>query len=293
MPYEVIVDSERPNHGVGPGHLYASLLRSARYPRSSLRYFLVEARFWNSNTLTIPLILMESALASIQAFTDAAFTTPDKFSQFCENGGKALGGIIGGNDVSGSMNATFETTDPGSQEVLATVCEMGEAEIGLAVEAAQEVFRAWKDVSAEERVALVRRFVDLCDRDRDVLLACEVFDGSKVSELAEGDFTQIRECAEYFSGVAQRVAMDVAPDVKGLAYREPWGVVAGIIPWNYPVVLTSWFMFPALLEGNTILIKPVEDTPLSALYMAKLAAEAGFPPGVINVLPGRCGITGQ
>ena len=93
MPYEAIVDSERPNHGVGPGHLYASLLRSARYPRSSLRHFLVEARFWNSNTLTIPLILMESALASIQAFTAAAFTTPDKFSQFCANGGKALGGL--------------------------------------------------------------------------------------------------------------------------------------------------------------------------------------------------------
>jgi aldehyde dehydrogenase (NAD+) len=70
-------------------------------------------------------------------------------------------------------------------------------------------------------------------------------------------------------------------------------VVAGIIPWNYPLVLTSWFMFPALLAGNTILIKPAEDTPLSALYIAKLAEEAGFPPGVINVLPGRGEITGE
>jgi aldehyde dehydrogenase (NAD+) len=242
---------------------------------------------------------MESALASIQAFTAAAFTTPDKFSQFCANGGKALGGIIGGNDVSGSMNVTFETTDPGSQEVLAAVCEMGEAEVALAVETAQQAFDTWKDVSVEERIALVRRLVDLCDRDRDVLLACEVRDGGKVSELAEGDFTQIRECAEYFSGVAQRVAMgdgpamEVGDGVKGLTYREPWGVVAGIIPWNYPVVLTAWFMFPSLLAGNTILIKPAEDTPLSALYIAKLAAEAGFPPGVINVLPGRGEITGQ
>ncbi|MGC3972233.1 MAG: aldehyde dehydrogenase family protein [Pirellulales bacterium] len=88
-------------------------------------------------------------------------------------------------------------------------------------------------------------------------------------------------------------AMKVADGVKGFTHREPWGVVAGIIPWNYPIVLTSWFMFPALLSGNTILIKPAEDTPLSALYIAKLAQEAGFPAGVINVLPGRGEITGH
>ena len=145
----------------------------------------------------------------------------------------------------------------------------------------------------------MNRLVELCDRDRDVLLACEVRDGGKVSELAEGDFTQIRECAEYFSGVARRITMgdgpsvSVSDSVRGFTYREPWGVVAGIIPWNYPIVLTSWFMFPSLLAGNTILIKPAEDTPLSALYIAKLAQEAGFPPGVINVLPGRGEITGQ
>ena len=132
-----------------------------------------------------------------------------------------------------------------------------------------------------------------------MLLACEIRDGGKVSELAEGDFTQIRECAEYFIGVARRIAMgdgpsmQVADGVRGFTYREPWGVVAGIIPWNYPIVLTSWFMFPALLSGNTILIKPAEDTPLSALYIGKLAQEAGFPAGVINVLPGRGEITGQ
>ena len=152
---------------------------------------------------------MESALASIQAFTAAAFTTPDKFSQFCANDGKPLGGIIGGNDVSGSMNVTFETTDPGSQEVLATVCEMGEAEVGVAVETAQQAFQGWKDVSVDERIALVRRLVELCDRDRDVFLACEVRDGGKVSELAEGDFTQIRECAEYFCGVSSAGLMRI------------------------------------------------------------------------------------
>jgi aldehyde dehydrogenase (NAD+) len=211
---------------------------------------------------------------------------------------------VDGKSISGSMNATFQTVDPGSQEVLATVCEMGDAEVALAVEAAQRAFqgdvgRGWKDFELEERVELVNKLVELCDRDRDVLLACEIRDGGKVSELAEGDFTQIRECAEYFSRVARQIqmgdgpAMQVAKGVKGFTYREPWGVVAGIIPWNYPIVLTSWFMFPALLSGNSIIIKPAEDTPLSALYIAKLAEEAGFPPGVINVLPGRGEITGQ
>ena len=247
---------------------------------------------------------MSTATSEIRAFTAAAFRTPEKFTEFCRNAGKPLGGIIGGERVAGSMNATFQTVDPGSQEVLATVCEMGDAEVARAVDAAQWAFQgdgqtAWRNLDLEERIELVNRLVELCDRDRDVLLACEIRNGGKVSELAHGDFTQIRECAEYFSGVARRIpmgdgpAVQVSDTVRGFTFREPWGVVAGIIPWNYPIVLTSWFMFPALLAGNTVLIKPAEDTPLSALYIGKLAEEAGFPPGVINVLPGRGEITGQ
>ena len=248
---------------------------------------------------------MTTATATeIRALTARAFRTPAKFTEFCRNGGKPLGGIIDGEQVAGSMNVTFETIDPGSQELLATVSEMGEAEVARAVASAQRAFdgigtRSWRNIGVEERIKLVNKLVELCDRDRDVLLACEIRDGGKVSELAEGDFTQIRECAQYFSGVARRIemgdgpSMKVADGVRGFTYREPWGVVAGIIPWNYPIVLTSWFMFPALLSGNTILIKPAEDTPLSALYIAKLAQEAGFPPGVINVLTGRGEITGQ
>src|SRR5262245_13445317 len=192
---------------------------------------------------------MATATSEIRALTAAAFKTPEKFTQFCRNGGKPLGGIIDGEQVAGSMNATFQTIDPGSQEVLATVSEMGEAEVALAVAAAERAFHgnggtAWRNLDVEERIELVNRLVELCDRDRDVLLACEIRDGGKVSELAEGDFTQIRACAEYFSGVARRIAMGDGPSmrasetIRGFAYREPWGVVAGIIPWNYPIVLT-------------------------------------------------------
>jgi aldehyde dehydrogenase (NAD+) len=243
---------------------------------------------------------MPAPASEIRSLTASAFTAPPKFRDFCRNGGKPLGAIIDGEQSPGSMNATFQTIDPGSQEVLATVSEMGEAEVARAVAAADRAFKGgWKDADVEERIARVMRLVELCDRDRDVLLACEILDGGKVSELAEGDFAQIRKCAEYFCGVARRVAMGdgpalpVGPGVKGFTYREPWGVVAGIIPWNYPLVLTSWFLFPALLSGNAVLIKPAEDTPVSALYIGQLAAEAGFPRGVVNVLPGRGEITGR
>ena len=247
---------------------------------------------------------MATSPTEIRALTAAAFRAPQKFVDFCRNGGKPLAGLINGEEVTGTMNTTFQTIDPGSQELLATVCEMGDAEVDLAVEAADKAFRGngsngWRDMGIEQRIELVNKLVELCERDRDVLLACEILDGGKVSELAEGDFGQIRACAEYFSDVARRIALGDGPSVKvadgvrGFTYREPWGVVAGIIPWNYPIVLTSWFMFPALISGNTILIKPAEDTPLSALYIGKLAQEAGFPRGVINILTGRGEITGQ
>lgn len=239
------------------------------------------------------------AASEIRALTASAFRAPEKFREFCRNGGKPLGGIINGESTPGSMNATFQTIDPGSLEVLATVSEMGEAEVAKAVQAGQRAFESWKNTDVEKRIQLVQKLVELCERDRDVLLACEILDGGKVSELAEGDFTQIRACAEYFIGVARRIPMGDGPSITvgegmhGFTYREPWGVVAGIIPWNYPIVLTAWFMFPSLLAGNSVLIKPAEDTPLSALYIGKLAEEAGFPRGVISVLPGRGEITGH
>src|SRR5215510_5732318 len=128
---------------------------------------------------------MATATAEIRALTAAAFRTPEKFTEFCRNGGKPLGGFVDGEQIVGSMNATFQTIDPGSQEVLATVCEMGEAEVARAVAAAQKAFdgngsKSWRNIDVEERIKLVNKLVELCDRDRDVLLACEIRDGGKV-----------------------------------------------------------------------------------------------------------------
>ena len=237
---------------------------------------------------------------AVQAFTAANFTAPDQFTRFCEHGGRSLGGIIGGSEVPGSMNAVIDAINPGTKEVLARVSEMGYDEVDQAVEAGYRAYHGgWKDTSVEERATLVMKLVELFERDLDVFLACEILNGGKVSELAEGDMETVRKCAEYFVGVARGTQFgdsaiaDVGPDLQAYTYVEPWGVVAGIIPWNYPVVLTAWFMMPALMAGNCILIKPSEETPLSALYFGQLAAEAGFPPGVVNVLPGRGELTGK
>ena len=232
---------------------------------------------------------MATATLEIRALTAGAFRTPEKFTEFCLNDGKPLGGIVDGEQIAGSMNATVQTIDPGSQEVLATVCDMGEAEVARAVTAAQQAFdgdgkTGWGQLDVEERIKLVQRLVELCERDRDILLACEVRDGGKVSELAEG--FPADPCLRPSTSSASPAgslwetapSMPVAEGVRGFTHREPWGVVAGIIPWNYPVVLTSWFMFPALLSGNAILIKPAEDTPLSAA-LRRQAGSGGRVPG--------------
>src|SRR6476620_5729294 len=111
---------------------------------------------------------MATATTEIRALTAAEFRTPEEFTDFCRNGGKPLGGVVDGEQIAGSMNATFQTTDPGSQEVLTTVCEMGEAEVARAVAAAQRAFdgngrAGWRHLDVEERIKLVQRLVELCD----------------------------------------------------------------------------------------------------------------------------------
>ncbi|QXD30705.1 aldehyde dehydrogenase family protein [Candidatus Pelagisphaera phototrophica] len=236
----------------------------------------------------------------IQAFTAEDFSPPDAFVNFCSNGGQPLDSIIGGKRVPGSMNAAIDVINPGTKEVLARVAEMGYDEVNLAVECGYQAYhRGWKNTSVEERAALILKLVELFERDKDVFLACEILNGGKVSELAEGDMGVVRGSAEYFVGIARKALFGdsevtlVGKSMNAYTHVEPWGVVAGIIPWNYPVVLTAWFMMPALMAGNCIIIKPSEETPLSALYLAKLAEEAGFPAGVINVLPGRGELTGK
>ena len=140
----------------------------------------------------------------IEAFTAEAFSAPEKFTQFCSNGGKPLGGLVGGKEVPGSMNAVFDVINPGTHEVLAQVSEMGYDEVNDAVQAGYRAFNSgWKDTPVEERIELMMKLVELFERDQEVLMACEILNGGKVSELAQGDRTHFRACAEYFADVAR------------------------------------------------------------------------------------------
>ena len=139
------------------------------------------------------------------------------------------------------MNAVFDVINPGTHEVLAQVSEMGYDEVNDAVQAGYRAFNSgWKDTPVEERIELMMKLVELFERDQEVLMACEILNGGKVSELAQGDLTHFRLC-EYFADVARSIqfgdgeTMHLDGGMKAYSYVEPWGVVAGIIPGTIPL----------------------------------------------------------
>ena len=187
------------------------------------------------------------------------------------------------------MNATFQTIDPGSQEVLAAVSEMERRKLHGVVGCITARFRVGEGRGCRKRIVLVMKLVELCESDRDVLLACEIFDGGKVSELAEGDFTQIRACRVLLrSGPADRHGRRTCDASlrrrQGLHLPRAVGRRRGDHPElsDRPDLVVH---VPALLAGNSVLIKPAEDTLLSALYIGKLAEEAAFLTGLSTCCP--------
>ncbi|TVP53762.1 MAG: aldehyde dehydrogenase family protein [Gemmatimonadales bacterium] len=186
----------------------------------------------------------------------------------------------------------FPTVNPATEEVITTVSEAGEADIGDAVASASEAFRskAWRRMSAHRRSQLLWRLADLIEANADELGRLETMDNGKpYFESRKVDLTSVIETFRYFAGLADKIQGETIP-VSGpfLNYtlREPVGVVGCIVPWNFPLNLASWKVAPALACGNTVVLKPAEQTPLTAIRLGELAAEAGFPPGVLNVVPG-------
>ena len=147
----------------------------------------------------------------------------------------------------------------------------------------------WRTMDASERGRLMLQLTELMKRDREYIAKLDTVDNGKTFNDAKGDVDQSISTLEYFAGWADKVHGDTIPadgNVMTYTRKEPVGVVGQIIPWNYPVAMLAWKWAPALAAGCTIVLKPAEATPLSSLYMAQLTREAGFPPGVINVVPG-------
>lgn len=187
---------------------------------------------------------------------------------------------------------TFPTTNPATGEVITPVARAGEADVDRAVTAARKAMAGpeWRRMDPHRRGELLWRLADLIEENGDELAALETRDNGKTYfESRKIDIPSTVGVWRYFAGMADKIFGETVP-VSGpfLNYtlREPVGVVGCITPWNFPLNIASWKLAPALACGNTAVLKPAEETPLTALFLAELAAEAGFPAGVLNVVPG-------
>ena len=194
------------------------------------------------------------------------------------------------NSVSGR---TFPTINPTSGDKICDVQEGDKADVDKAVCAAREAFKfdsPWRLMDASQRGSLLYRLSELIERDRDYLARLETLDNGKpIKESFNEDLHFTIQAYRYYAGWTDKIHGKTIPiDGPYFAYtrHEPVGVCGQIIPWNYPLFMQAWKLAPALCAGNTIVMKLAEQTPLTGLYLASLVAEAGFPPGVVNIIPG-------
>lgn len=206
--------------------------------------------------------------------------------------------LVGGKSAAGSEKGTFETHDPGSGEKLATVPHFTAKDVDAAVAAAQKAFDSsgWATLPPNERGAILHRLADEVERRIPIIGQIEALDAGKLEAHAQGDVANFVATIRYFAEMAQHISRRNVLAVKGheaWTMRQPWGPCGFIFPWNFPFLLIGWGIAPALAAGNTVVIKPAEDTPLSAIYLSRLAKEVGLPDGVINVVTGLGETTGS
>jgi aldehyde dehydrogenase (NAD+) len=193
--------------------------------------------------------------------------------------------------VSSTEGGTFETLNPATGDAIATVAAGTAADIDRAVKAARRALEEgpWSSMDAADRGRLLFKLADLVEANATELAALESLNSGKTINDAQGDIAGVAATLRYYGGWADKIEGRTVP-VRGsfLSYtlRTPVGVVGQIIPWNFPLLMLAWKWGPALACGNTIVMKPAEQTPLTALRLGELAIEAGFPPGVINLVNG-------
>lgn len=200
--------------------------------------------------------------------------------------------FIGGQWVPAASGKTFETINPATEEVIAEVAAGDKADVDQAAKAARKAFETgpWPKMDARDRGRLIHKLADLIEDEFGELAALETLDNGKpIRDSRAADLPLVLDCLRYYAGYADKIHGQTIP-VRGNYFtytrREPVGVVGQIIPWNFPMLMVAWKWGPALAAGCTIVMKPAEQTPLTCLRMARLAQKAGFPDGVINVVPG-------
>ena len=198
--------------------------------------------------------------------------------------------FIGGEFVDSASGTTIDVHNPHDGSVLASVAEAREVDVDRAVDVAAEAFPAWARTPAMDRGRLLLKLADAIEANADELARLESIDtGHPLRDTTVLDVPRTAVTYRYFGGMADKYQGTVPPVEEGfLNYvtREPVGVVGQIVPWNFPIMFTSWKLGPALAAGNTVVMKPSELVPLSTLRLCELMQEVGFPPGVVNVVPG-------
>jgi aldehyde dehydrogenase (NAD+) len=192
--------------------------------------------------------------------------------------------------VEGVDKKTFEVINPTTEEVLCSVAEATEKDVDIAVAAARKAFEGpWRKTPPASRGKMLLKLADLVDANTDLLAAVESLDNGKSISMARGDVGSVSTCIRYYGGWADKIegkTIDIDPEMFHYTKQEPIGVCGQIIPWNFPLLMLAWKIGPALATGNTIVLKTAEQTPLSALVFANFVKEAGFPPGVVNIISG-------
>jgi acyl-CoA reductase-like NAD-dependent aldehyde dehydrogenase len=189
----------------------------------------------------------------------------------------------------------IEVVEPATEQVMAELPRAGVAEVDAAVARARHAYPGWRRISAPDRAAILRRLADELERRQEELATLEARNAGKPISDARGEIGMVIETFGYYAGAPERLLGKTIPVPGGvdMTFREPLGVVGLIVPWNFPLLIASWKVAPALAAGNTVVLKPAELTPLTALELERAALAAGLPEGVVNVVAGPGSVCGQ
>jgi acyl-CoA reductase-like NAD-dependent aldehyde dehydrogenase len=210
---------------------------------------------------------------------------------------RKYGLFINGKEVEALSGRTYTRENPASEEPFAEIAQGGKEDIDRAVEAAQNAFEKWSRTPASERGRLIYKIAELLEKHRKELATTNTLEtGKPIRESFQTEMVGVIRTFEYYAGAATKLygeSMSISDNLLSLTLREPVGIVGHIIAWNFPLLLSAWKIAPALTAGCTIVLKPAEITPCGILEIARICAEAGLPPGVFNVVPGKGSVAGQ